>query len=145
MRIPVFPIWSDDSTSQSSSEGNDIVCPPPWQRAQRVSMGKDVTIPVVAITMAAATRRAGNVYVHQAGPGPTARKVSVQNGERSHTGDENVVITLIRTQLEHFGKNNQMWDHTVLMTVFSFLSRMPLRVLWSRLSPALPVSERSHL
>lgn len=47
-----------------------------WQHARRVSMGKDVIKPVAARTTASATRPAGSVCVHQAGPAPSAQKVS---------------------------------------------------------------------
>lgn len=47
--------------------------------AQLVSMGKDVTKPVAAVTMASATRPVGSVCARLAGPDPTAQKNALQD------------------------------------------------------------------
>lgn len=46
--------------------------------AQLVSMGRDVTKPAVAVTMASATRPLGSVCARQAGLDPTAQKNALQ-------------------------------------------------------------------
>lgn len=53
-----------------------------WQRAPLAPMGKDVTRPVAAVTLASATRPVDSVHAHQAGPDPAAQKV----GENTKSG-----------------------------------------------------------
>lgn len=47
-------------------------------------MGKDVTKPVAAVTMASATRPVGSVCARRAGLDPTAQKVSEHDTEQSN-------------------------------------------------------------
>lgn len=47
-------------------------------------MEKDVTEPVAAVTMASATRPVDGVSACQAGPDPTAQKVSEYSTEKSN-------------------------------------------------------------
>lgn len=62
-------------------------------RAQPVSMGKDVTKPVAAVTMASATRPVGSVCAHPAGPGPTAQKNALQGFMEQAVGSAACVRT----------------------------------------------------
>lgn len=67
---------------QSSPGGNHIVFSVSWQRARLGSMGWDVTKPVAVTMAASATRPVGSVRAWQAGPGPTAQKVSLRSQEK---------------------------------------------------------------
>lgn len=90
-------------------------------------MEKTVTKPVAAVTMASATRPVGSVCAHQAGPDPTAQKVSLHNREKWSSirrGKDEVTLFFVCLCVCVFFSQNALQDFTAQTVASAACARM---------------------